>query len=205
MGTANAGERDPLIVLEEALAGGITHFQLREKGPSALKGTALEHFARQCQALCQTYQVPFIINDDVDLACSMEADGVHVGQDDLDCVSVRGRIGENKILGVSAHSIEEAEKAREDGADYVGMGPVYGTRSKKDAKTPAGTNTIHEVTRLFPDLPVVGIGGITPEKADAVWRAGAAGVAVISSLAQAEDIKEQVRLFKKSYNGELLT
>ena len=202
MGTMNAGDKEPLALLEQALLGGISHFQLREKGPTALKGEALRKFALECQRLCNIHQVPFIVNDDVELACEIGADGVHVGQEDLACASVRSRIGEGKLLGVSVHSMEEAKCAVEEGADYLGMGPVYGTRSKADAKVPSGVNKIIEVSRQYPKIPVVGIGGITPDNAGAVWGAGATGVAVISALAEAEDLEAEINRFKASMKGE---
>lgn len=199
MGTANSQERDPLAILEEALIGGISHFQLREKGVDALSGNELKAFALKCQLLCRKYHVPFIVNDDIGLAVELDADGVHVGQEDVDCASVRDRIGTGKIIGVSVHSVLEAELAVEAGADYVGMGPVYGTRSKDDAKLPAGVTGITAVKKRFTELPVVAIGGITPENAETVWLAGADSIAVISSLTEAEDVKWQVGRFKESY------
>jgi thiamine-phosphate pyrophosphorylase len=201
MGTENAGGRDPLIVLEQALAGGISHFQLREKGPFALTGSALKLFARDCQQLCRAYSVPLIVNDDVELACEIEADGVHVGQEDAECADVRRKIGQEKILGVSVHSVKEAAAAVRAGADYVGMGPVFPTASKADAKSPAGVTGILSVKALYPELPIVGIGGITPDNAEFVWAAGAEGVAVISAIAQAEDIVRQIGRFKEAYKA----
>lgn len=201
MGTLNCGGKDPLGLLEQALKGGIDAFQLREKGENVLAGEELVQFARRCHALCREYGVPFLINDDVELAMRIGADGVHVGQDDLDGAEVRRIIGEGKILGVSVHSLEEAEQAVTDGADYVGMGPVYGTKTKKDANPPAGTETIRAVTRLHPALPVIGIGGITPDNAGPVWQAGASGIAVISALAEAEDINQQIGRFKAYFGG----
>jgi len=198
IGSQNSGARDPLSILEEALEGGITHFQLREKGKGALTGAALRDFALRCQQLCQSYSVPFIINDDIELACSIGADGVHVGQDDETASQVRQLIGENKLLGVSVHSVDEARLAIQDGADYVGMGPVFGTTSKTDAKKPAGVEEIIAVKREFPQLPIVGIGGITPENADQVWKAGVSGLAVISAIANATDIAKQVEAFQLS-------
>lgn len=203
MGTTNAMGRDPLVILQEALIGGISHFQLREKGAGALTGDELGTFAVKCQKMCRSHRVPFIVNDNVDLACAIDADGVHVGQGDLGCALVRKRIGKDKILGVSVHSVEEAKRAMADGADYVGMGPVYGTRSKDDAKPAAGVAGIEAVKKAFPLLQVVGIGGITPENARAVYQAGAESVAVISSLANAEDVKTQVGRFKEAYKGVL--
>lgn len=192
MGSQNSGDRTPFEVLEAALEGGITHFQLREKGEGALSGTALLEFALRCQQLCSDYKVPFIINDSVELACQIGADGVHVGQDDLGALQVRKLIGEEKVLGVSVHSLEEARKAIKDGADYVGMGPVFGTTSKADAKKPAGVEGILAVKKEFPELPVVGIGGITAENAGVVWAAGVSGIAVISAITEAKDITGQV-------------
>ncbi|TWT06186.1 thiamine phosphate synthase [Planomicrobium sp. CPCC 101079] len=199
MGTGNVNERNPLTVLEEALSAGISFFQLREKGAGALSGHALKKFAQDCQRLCKVYGVPFIINDNVALAREIDADGIHIGQEDEDAAAVRKQIGPGKILGVSVHSVEEAGAAIVAGADYVGMGPVFPTSSKSDAKSPAGAAGILSVKSIYPQLPIVGIGGITPENAGHVWSAGAEGVAVISAIAQAEDVALQVGLFKNSY------
>lgn len=204
MGTQNASGKDPLTVLEEALKGGITLFQLREKGAGALQGQELLEFAGSCRDLCSRYGVPFLINDDVDLALAVGADGIHIGQDDMDGGQARALIGKEKILGVSVHSLEEARIALDAGADYLGMGPVYGTRSKADAKQPAGTAVIQEVANHFPDTPIFGIGGITPQNAGAVWHAGACGVAVISALSEAEDLARQIANFKNSYTGVMI-
>ncbi|PSL36400.1 thiamine-phosphate diphosphorylase [Planomicrobium soli] len=199
MGTENTGTRHPLTVLKEALEGGISHFQLREKGQFALTGDELKQFAKDCQQLCRAYGVPFIINDDVELAEEINADGIHIGQEDEEAAAVRKRLGPDKILGVSVHSVQEAAEAVGAGADYVGMGPVFPTYTKSDAKKPAGLVGILSVKSTYPNLPVIGIGGITPENAENVWAAGAEGVAVISSIAQAEDVAHQVKLFSHSY------
>lgn len=204
MGTQNASGKAPLKVLEEALKGGITHFQLREKGTGALQGQNLLEFAEKCRDLCTIYKVPFLINDDVELALAVGADGIHIGQEDMDCGQARALMGKEKMLGVSVHSLEEAKIAIDAGADYLGMGPVYGTQSKADAKRPAGTAGIAEVIGHFPQAPVFGIGGITPQNAPAVWQAGACGVAVISALSGADDIALQIAEFKSSYKGVLI-
>ena len=196
MGSENAGERQPLEVLKEALRGGIDYFQLREKGASALTGSALMEFAVACRQLCREYDVSFIVNDDVELAWEIGADGVHIGQEDQSALDVRRIIGQDKILGVSVHSLEEAAIAVENGADYVGMGPVFGTFTKSDAKKPSGVSGIETVKNKFPDLPVVGIGGITPLNAELVWAAGADGVAVISAIAHAENVASQIALLR---------
>lgn len=201
MGTGNTGKREPLDLLEQALIGGITHFQLREKGPNALKGTALKWFALECQKLCKVHRVPFIVNDDVELAIAIGADGVHVGQEDLLCEIVRSRIGKGKMLGVSVHSMEEAKKAIEAGADYLGMGPVFRTRSKDDAKEPTGVYKIMEVSQQYPEIPIVGIGGITPDNAESVWKAGVSGIAVISALTEAKDVIREVTIFNAVSEG----
>lgn len=204
MGTQNARGKDPLTVLEKALQSGISLFQLREKGEGALAGQDLLQFAENSRDLCAEYKVPFLINDDVELALAVGADGVHIGQDDLESGQARALIGKEKLLGVSVHSLAEAKIAVRAGADYLGMGPIYGTRSKADAKRPAGTKGIEEVISYFPSVPIFGIGGITPQNADALWQSGAAGIAVISSIAAAEDIGLQVANLKNSYRGGLL-
>lgn len=195
MGSTNAEE--PLSVLEAALKGGITCFQLREKGVGALVGIEKKAFAQSCQRLCAQYGVPFIVNDDVDLAVEIDADGVHIGQDDAEARFVRKRIGPNKILGVSVHTIEETEAAISAGADYVGMGPVYPTLSKDDAKPVAGTAMIEKVAKLYPELPVVGIGGIAAMNAEPVFKAGASGISVISAIASSTEPEKATRQLKE--------
>lgn len=187
MGSSNVKNGNPLKVLEQALRGGITCFQLREKGPDALQGDEKLAFAKSCQRLCVAFGVPFIVNDDVELAVQIDADGVHVGQDDGCAAEVRSKIGDQKLLGVSVHSVGEATAAVAADADYIGMGPVFKTVSKADAKPVAGTTRISEVVSLIPDLPIVGIGGITANNLDIVMKSGASGVSVISAIASAEN------------------
>ncbi|WKA54362.1 thiamine phosphate synthase [Planococcus shixiaomingii] len=199
MGSENTGNRHPLTVLEEALSGGISYFQLREKGDFALTGHELEKFAGECQRLCGVYGVPFIVNDNVELACKIGADGIHIGQEDEDASAVRRKMGNEKILGISVHSVKEAAEAVLAGADYVGMGPVFSTSSKRDAKSPAGVAGILSVKDAYPHLPVIAIGGITPDNAKLVWSAGVEGVAVISAIAGAEDAALQVERLQNSF------
>lgn len=187
MGTSDVSSEDPLAVLESALHGGITLFQLREKGTGSLEGQEKFAFAKSCQRLCQAFGVPFIVNDDVDLALAVNADGVHVGQDDCAAAIVRKKLGPERILGVSVHTVAEAEAAIAAGADYVGMGPVYETISKPDARAAAGTAGIQEVAERFPELPIVAIGGITARNMAEILASGAKGVAVISAIANADD------------------
>lgn len=195
MGTENCKNENPLHVLEEALQAGITFFQLREKGKNPLVGKELEQFAMECQALCKQYQVPFIINDDVDLALKIGADGVHVGQDDAPIQEIRKKF-QGKIIGVSVHHEEEMMNAVQWGADYVGIGPIYETKSKPDAKKPAGVNFLKKARDMYPDFPIVAIGGITPMNAKEVLEAGADGVAVISAICDSANRKETIQRFK---------
>lgn len=195
MGTQNTKQREPLVILKEALQAGITMFQFREKGPNSLIGHAYEQFARECQKLCQEYQVPFIVNDDVELAIKLNADGVHIGQDDLHISIVREKIG-NMLLGISVHSDAELQVALQYKADYVGIGPIFATHSKLDAKAPSGTTFLKQVRLQNPNLPIVAIGGIEPSNAQTVFEAGSDGVAVISAICESEDIHETVTHFK---------
>lgn len=187
MGSQNTGSADPLHVLELALKGGITCFQFREKGEGARQGKDYIEYARSCQSLCKQYGVPFIVNDDVSLAVALQADGVHVGQDDELAQYVRAKMP-GEILGVSAHTIEEVELAIQAGADYVGIGPIYETKSKADAMPAAGVAFLTKIAQDYSELPIVGIGGITSENAKEVLDAGADGVSIISAIAQSEDV-----------------
>ncbi len=205
MGSVNTGVSDPLKVLEEALRGGVTCFQLREKGNNALVGNEKRAFAEACQTLCQHYNVPFIVNDDVELAIAINADGVHVGQDDETAAIVRERIGKDKILGVSVHNESEMLAAIKVGADYVGMGPVYITSSKADAKPVSGTALIQQMSSLYPAMPIVGIGGITVANFEPVLEAGASGVSIISAIASAIDPYITVRRFKIAISKEVFS
>ncbi|WP_395894144.1 thiamine phosphate synthase [Bacillus safensis subsp. safensis] len=194
MGTANT-TRQPLDVVKEAIQGGITMFQFREKSEKALQGDEKKQLARQIQALCQEANVPFIVNDDVQLAIDLDADGVHVGQEDTNAKDVRERIG-NKILGVSTHNLDEVKQAMKDGADYVGMGPVYPTETKKDTRSVQGVSLITEVRRHGLQIPIVGIGGITYDNAAPVIQAGADGISIISAISQSADPKKAAEELK---------
>ncbi|MFJ7665629.1 thiamine phosphate synthase [Lysinibacillus sp. NPDC097195] len=195
MGTTNVKNGQPLAVLEAALQAGITMFQFREKGLGALTDEHYENFARQCQSLCKQYAVPFIVNDDIELALKLDADGIHIGQEDLPVSLVRQKIGQ-KILGVSVHCADELQVALQYGADYVGIGPIYATTSKNDAQPPSGTEFLSYARKLSPQLPIVAIGGIDLHNAYAVLQAGADGVAVISAICESNDINKTVTVFK---------
>lgn len=196
MGTANAKIKQPLAILEEALQAGITMFQFREKGLDALTNEHYEHFARQCQNLCHHYNVPFIVNDDIELALKLKADGIHIGQDDFPISLVREKIGRQIILGVSVHTADELQVAIENGADYVGIGPIFATTSKNDAKAPSGTEFLQQARRHYPELPIVAIGGIDCQNTETVLKAGADGVAVISAICESSNIQQTVKTFK---------
>ena len=195
MGTQNVIACKPLAILEEALQAGVTMFQFREKGSGALTGEAYEQFARDCQVLCKKYHVPFIVNDDVDLAIKLQADGLHIGQDDGAVAHVKKKIG-HMLLGVSVHTMAEVSEAVAYGADYVGIGPIFSTKSKVDAKTPAGTKFLQQVAQSYPNLPIVAIGGITEGNAYLPLTAGADGVAVISTICESPHIDKTVELLK---------
>lgn len=185
VGSVNCKE-DPVKVVREALAGGATLVQFREKGPGSLTGEARLELARQLRALCHSAGALFIVNDDVELALAVDADGVHIGQEDEAADRVRARIGE-RILGVSAITPCEARSAIRQGADYLGVGPIYPTSSKEDARAVQGPQVLKTLRAQGITTPIVGIGGITAERAAEVVSAGADGVAVISAITQADD------------------
>ncbi|WP_043933224.1 thiamine phosphate synthase [Bacillus sp. EB01] len=188
-------------VLEEAIKGGITLFQFREKGTNALKGEDRTNLARRLFNICKQYNVPFIVNDDVDLALAINADGVHIGQDDGCAEEVRKRIGD-KLLGVSAHSEKEVQLAIQAGADYVGIGPIFSTTTKEDAKSARGTSLIKELRKKGYDIPIVGIGGITTSNAASVIEAGADGVSVITAISLDENTIDAARQLKQEVTVE---
>lgn len=194
MGSVNC-LKSPAKVLKEAVAGGITMFQFREKGTGALTAQVRFNLGRRLQKICRENGVPFIVNDDIDLAIALDADGIHVGQDDTPALAIRQLLGEDKIVGVSAHSLAEAQQAIADGADYLGIGPIYPTSSKEDAQAVRGTSVIEEIRNSGITIPLVGIGGITVNNAAPVLAAGADGISVISAIAGAEDITLAARGF----------
>lgn len=199
IGSVNC-KKEPEAVVQEALAGGATMVQFREKGRGALDGEPRAALGGRIRQLCRKAGVPFIVNDDVDLALRLDADGVHIGQDDEAADVVRQRIG-SRILGVSAYTVEEARRAIRHGADYVGVGPIYATASKADAKEAQGPSMIRAMRAAGIDLPLVGIGGITAERSPEVISAGADGVAVISAVTQAAKVRDEVTLIKERVIG----
>lgn len=184
-----------LSIVEEACRGGVTCFQFREKGVGTLVGQQKLELAQQLKEICAKNKVLYIINDDVDLAMAVNADGVHVGQEDMGLEEVRNLVG-HKVVGISIHSVEELHKTDVIYADCVGVGPMYTTSSKPDAQAPCGPNRITELRGEGLTLPCVGIGGITLDNAKPVLQAGACGVAVISAIAHADSPYEAAQQFK---------
>lgn len=174
--------------VEAALQGGVTCVQLREKH---LDRDAFLAEARQLCALCRRYGVPFIVNDDLDVALACGADGIHVGQDDMPAAEVRRRAGRRLIVGVSAHTPEEARLAEAAGADYLGAGAVFGSATKTDASllTPAGLQAVCAAVHI----PVVAIGGVNARNILQLQGSGAAGAAVVSGIFGAPDITAACR------------
>lgn len=174
--------------VEQALLGGATMVQLREKQLD------LPHFRREAleiQALCRRYGVPFLINDNVDLALEIGADGVHVGQEDMEAGLVRQKLGPGKILGVSAHSPEEALRAQAAGADYLGAGAVFHTGTKTDVST-LSHDTLGDICAAV-HIPVVAIGGINEDNILRLKGTGIAGAAVVSALFAQPDVQAAAR------------
>ena len=178
-------------VVKESLDGGATFMQLREK---TLDEETFYQEAVELQALCKEYGVPFVVNDDVDIAVRMNADGVHVGQSDMEAGDVRALIGPDKILGVSAQTVEQAKLAEERGADYLGVGAVFPTGSKDDAED-VPFETLKEICQAV-SIPVIAIGGITEGNTPALAGSGICGIAVISAIYAQEDIPEATRCLK---------
>ena len=185
------GERTLYDVVKESLDGGVTFLQLREKDLDE------EHFYEEAvalQALAREYGVPFVVNDNVDIAVRMNADGVHVGQSDMEAGDVRALIGPDKILGVSAQTVEQALLAQERGADYLGVGAVFPTGSKDDAED-VSYETLQAICQAV-SIPVVAIGGITIDNTPTLAGSGICGIAVISAIYGKEDIKEAAASLK---------
>ena len=182
--------RPLLACVEQALQGGVTLVQYRSKfkdgGPMYEEALALK-------ALCDSYNVPLIINDRVDVALAVGAAGVHVGQDDLPCRVVRNLVGADFIIGVSAHNPAEALRAIADGADYLGCGAVFGTATKPGVAKLGLANL--QAIRSVATIPMVGIGGVNASNYAEVLATGANGAAIISGILAAEDIKTEVGKF----------
>ena len=178
--------------VEAAIKGGATFVQLREKKLDE------EHFleeAKEIKELCRRYHVPFVINDNVDIALAMDADGVHVGQSDMEAGSVREKLGPDKIIGVSAQTVEQAVLAQQRGADYLGVGAVFPTGSKDDA-VEVSHDTLRAICETV-DIPVIAIGGISAENVKELAGSGICGIAVISAIFAQPDIEAATKELKE--------
>ena len=178
------GERTLYQQVEAALKGGVTCVQLREKD---LDEAAFFQEATDLCALCRRYGIPFIVNDNVDIALACGADGVHVGQEDMEAGQVRRRVGEGMLLGVSVHTVEEARRALRDGADYLGLGAVFPTSTKTDADR-MPMETLRAICAAV-DVPVVAIGGIHWNNMLQLSGSGVDGVALVSAIFSMPDIE----------------
>jgi thiamine-phosphate pyrophosphorylase len=174
---------------ELAIAGGADTIQFRQKSGATRE---MIEVARQMKKLCEESDVKFIVNDRIDVAIASGADGVHLGQADFPIPLARELLGEGRIIGGSAATIDEARKCLSEGADYVGFGPVYPTTSKDDAGPVSGIDILKQVVEAIP-LPIIAIGGVSPENTPEVILAGARGIAVISAVCCQEDPERATR------------
>ncbi len=184
--------------VEAAIKGGATFIQLREKKLDE------EHFleeAKEIKELCKKYRVPFVINDNVDIALAMDADGVHVGQSDMEAGMVREKLGPDKIIGVSAQTVEQAILAEQKGADYLGVGAVFPTGSKDDA-VEVSHDTLKAICEAV-HIPVIAIGGISTGNVMELSGSGICGIAVISAIFAKPDIETAARELREQTENML--
>lgn len=184
--------------VEKALAGGVTCVQLREKH---LPFDEFLRTAKEIKALCQSYQVPFIVDDNLDIALACDADGLHIGQNDMPAAKARELLGPDKILGVSAQTAQQAVTACRDGADYLGVGAVFPTGTKTDA-VEVPLDTLKAITAAV-DIPVVAVGGIGADNIAQLSGTGIAGAAVVSAIFAQEDIKKAAANLRQLIAKEL--
>lgn len=182
------GEETLYEQVEKAIKGGASFVQLREK---TLDEDSFYKEAVEIQELCRKYNIPFVVNDNVDIAIRMNADGVHVGQSDMEAGDVRAKLGPDKIIGVSAQTVEQAVLAQQRGADYLGVGAVFKTGSKDDAED-VSFETLKAICEAV-SIPVVAIGGITKDNVVLLKDSGICGIAVISAIFAQKDIEEASR------------
>lgn len=178
--------------VESAIKGGVTCVQLREK---ELNDEEFLNEAMEISALCKQYGVPFFINDNVEIAIKCQADGIHVGQEDMEAAKVRQRVGNDMIIGVSVHSVEEALEAVKNGADCLGVGAMFSTSTKTDVDV-LPKETLHDICMAV-DIPVVAIGGISKNNMLQLAGTGVCGVALVSAIFAADDIKNECQLLRK--------
>ena len=182
--------------VEKAIRGGATFVQLREK---ELDHESFLTEALELKALCARYQVPFVINDEVDIALAADADGVHVGQSDMEAGDVRAKLGPDKIIGVSCKTVEQALTAQAHGADYLGVGAIFPTGTKTDA-TGVSIDTLRDICQAV-DIPVVAIGGISGDRLEVLRGSGIDGVAVVSAIFAQQDIEAAARQLREKLSN----
>jgi len=183
-----------LFILEEALKSGITCFQFREKGKNCLEDKEqIFKLAKKAQELCKKYDVPFFINDDVELALKLNATGLHIGQDDKEVREVIKQIKGKLLLGLSTNTLNQAISANDiEGIDYFGVGPIYETTSKSDAKQSVGLSLIKNIRNENISKPLVAIGGIEEVNVNDILKSGCDGVAIISAITKSKNIEQTV-------------
>ena len=184
-----------LDIIEEAIKGGTSIVQIREKTASTKDFYEL---ALQARDIARKYDVPLLINDRLDIAIAVDADGVHIGQDDMPARKAREMLGDEKIIGVSAATIEEAKKAEEDGADYIGTGAVFPTATKDDATSVSKEELMRIASSI--SIPTVAIGGISLENARELKSTGIAGFSVVSAIMSAPSPKEASKELREIFN-----
>jgi thiamine-phosphate diphosphorylase len=187
--TVDLPGRSHIEVAEAAIAGGATVVQYRDKTSTS---RAMYEYALRLRELTTKRNVMFIVNDRVDIALAVKANGVHLGQDDMAIGVAREIMGNEYIIGISATCFEEAIEAADKGADYVGVGPIFLTGSKDDASEPIGLDELKRVRKAL-SIPIVAIGGISIDNSESVVKAGADGIAVISAIASAPDMIKAAR------------
>lgn len=192
----SCGDRDLAYVAEEAIAGGADIIQLRDKESSA---NEILRAGRAIRDLTRQKKVPFIVNDRVDIAVALDADGVHLGQDDLPIEIARSMFRKVKLVGVSTHSLSQALEAEKRGADYIGVGPIFPTPTKPDYKA-VGLDLIKEVKDKI-RIPFVAIGGIDGSNIDEVIAEGAGRVAVVRAVCGADDVRGAAKKLKEKLNN----
>lgn len=186
------GEQSLYEQVESALKGGVTCVQLREK---ELDEEAFLKEAMELSALCKRYGVPFFVNDNVEIAIRCSADGVHVGQEDMEATQVRSKVGEHMMVGVSVHSVEEALIAVANGADYLGVGAMFSTSTKTDVDV-LPKEILRDICAAV-DVPVVAIGGISKKNISQLSGTGVDGAALVSAIFAADDIEQECRFLRK--------
>lgn len=195
--TDNSDDEEKFLkTIEEAIKGGVTVVQIREKTADTLD---FYNLALKVKNITTKYNIPLIINDRVDVALAIDADGVHVGQSDMPCDVTRKLIGKDKILGVSAATINEAKKAEKDGADYIGTGAVFPTSTKDDASN-VTKNELKKIVKSI-NIPVVAIGGINESNAEQLTDTGIAGLSVVSAIMKSDNPKKSSEKLLNIFNS----